>query len=164
MPTQDPQSSLDLMPPEWITHSGLMLDSYRHWLRCDLLERTGSLEADAVALFEAPFVVVSHGTQDDPILNYGNRTALELWEMDIPMLVQTPSRLTAEPVHRDERARLLARTSSDGYVDDYSGIRISSTGRRFQIDQVIVWNLIDVDGTRCGQAATFAEWTPLNSE
>jgi len=30
------------------------------------------------ALFEAPFVLISHGTEEDPILNYGNRLALWL--------------------------------------------------------------------------------------
>ena len=76
-------------------------------------------------------------------------------------LTRTPSRLTAGPVHRDERARLLARTLRDGYVDDYAGIRVSSTGRRFRIEQAIVWNLVDAAGVHRGQAATFDRWTPL---
>jgi hypothetical protein len=66
-------------------------------------------------------------------------------------------------VHRDERARLLERTLRDGYVDDYAGIRISSTGKRFRIEQAIVWNLVDAAGIRHGQAATFDHWTPLES-
>jgi hypothetical protein len=64
-------------------------------------------------------------------------------------------------VHRDERTRLLERTSRDGYVDDYAGIRISRSGKRFRIEQAIVWNLVDGDGHRRGQAATFDRWTPL---
>lgn len=142
----------------WIEHTELLLDSFRRWLGRDLLDSRRSPAEDAQALFEAPFVVVSHGTQPDPILNYGNRTALELWEMDLDTLLQTPSRLTAEPVHRDERARLLERTMRDGYVDDYSGIRITATGRRFRINRAIVWNLIDANRQRVGQAATFNTW------
>lgn len=61
----------------------------------------------AQALFEAPRVVVSHQTQADPVLCYGNRRALVLWEMDAPTLTSTPSRLTAEPLERAERQRLL---------------------------------------------------------
>ena len=83
--------------------------------------------------------------------------------MDIATLTQTPSRYTAEPIHRDERTDLLARTTRDGYVDDYRGIRISSTGRRFQIDQATVWNLIDQQAAYAGQAATFSDWRPLGS-
>lgn len=151
-------------PAEWTLHTQLLLDSYRRWLGRELIPRDGSAEDQARGLFEAPFVVVSHGTQADPILNYANRTALELWEMDIPALLQTPSRLTAEPVHRDERARLLERTTRNGYVDDYQGIRISSTGRRFRIEQAIVWNLVDAAGAFRGQAATFSRWVDIVAE
>ena len=148
-------------PVQFSAHSRIMLDSFRHWLGRDLIERTGSAEGDARALFEAPMVVVSHGTQADPILNYGNRRALDLWEIDLPTLLQTPSRQTAEPMHRDERAKLLERTTRDGYVDDYQGIRVSTTGRRFRIEQAIVWNLVDAAGNCVGQAATFSEVTYL---
>jgi len=154
----------ELLPwqqPDSIAHAQLLLDSFSHWLKRDLLPRNVSRAVQAQAMFDAPFVIVSHGTQTDPILNYGNRTALALWEMDWQTLTQTPSRLTAEQVHRDERARLLERTTRDGYVDDYRGIRISSTGKRFQIEQAIVWNLIGPAGEYLGQAATFSNWTPI---
>lgn len=144
--------------PAWIAHTQVLLDSYRHWLGRELIPRTGSAIDDSRALFEAPFVVVAHGTQPDPILNYANQIALSLWEMELPVLLQTPSRLTAEPLHRDERARLLERTAKFGYVDDYAGIRISSTGRRFRIEQAVVWNLLDAAGNFAGQAATFSTW------
>ena len=145
------------------SHVQLLLDSFARLLGRELISRQGAAEAQAERLFQAPFVVVSHGTEADPILNYGNAAALALWEMDLATLTRTPSRLTAEPVHRDERARLLERTRRDGYVDDYAGIRISSTGRRFQIEQAIVWNLVDAAGIHRGQAATFDRWTPLDS-
>jgi hypothetical protein len=148
----------------WVAHSQILLNSYRKWTERDLIPRTGSTLEQAQALFEVPFVVVSHGIQADPILNYGNQTALKLWHIDIPTLLKTPSRQTAEPVHRDERARLLERTSRDGFVDDYQGIRIATDGRRFRINQALVWNLVDQEGNRVGQAATFSEWQFLESE
>jgi hypothetical protein len=80
----------------------------------------------------------------------------------VPTLLTMPSRTTAEPMHRDERARLLERTTRDGFVDDYRGVRISSTGRRFLIDRATVWNLLDADGKYVGQAATFSKWTFLD--
>jgi hypothetical protein len=144
-------------------HVRVLLDSFARLLGRELMPRVGSVEEQAERLFHAPFVVVSHGTEADPVLNYGNAAALALWEMDFATLTRTPSRLTAEPVHRDERARLLERTLRDGYVDDYAGIRISSTGKRFRIEQAIVWNLVDAAGIRHGQAATFDRWTPLES-
>ena len=144
-----------------IEHSQLLLDSFARLLGRELVSRGGSATEEAERLFRAPFVVVSHGTEADPVLNYGNAAALTLWEMTPEQLAQTPSRLTAEPMHRDERTRLLERTRRDGYVDDYSGARISASGKRFRIERAIVWNLTDAAGNHRGQAATFDAWTPL---
>jgi hypothetical protein len=144
-------------------HVQLLLDSFARLLGRELLDRSGTPARQARQLWQAPFIVVSHGTEADPVLTYGNAAALALWEMSWAELTQTPSRLTAEPVHRDERARLLARTQVQGFVDDYSGIRISKTGRRFRIEQAIVWNLTDAVGNQLGQAATFDRWTPLEA-
>jgi hypothetical protein len=146
----------------WIEQTQVLLKSYRRFLGTELIAPDGADEDQSRALFEAPFVVVSHGTQVDPILNYGNQAALDLWEMDLETLLQTPSRMTAETMHRDERARLLERTSRDGFVDDYRGIRIANTGRRFLIEKAIVWNLVNDDGDRVGQAATFSDWVFLD--
>lgn len=148
----------------WVQHSQLLLDSYKLYLGEDLISREGNAEAQAQRLFESDFVVVSHDKRPDPILNYGNRTALNLWQMEIRTFCETPSRYTAEPVHRDERKRLLQRTAKNGFVDDYSGIRISSTGQRFFIPKAIVWNLVDFKNNYRGQAATFSDWKMLEPE
>jgi predicted DNA-binding protein (UPF0251 family) len=52
----------------------------------------------------------------------------------------------------------LEAVTQRGFIDDYSGIRISKTGRRFQISRATVWNLISEKGEPCGQAAMFDEW------
>ena len=91
-------------------------------------------------------------------MNYGNATALSLWEMTWEELTATPSRLTAEAPNREERARLLAAVTKNGFIDDYSGIRISQTGRRFRIQQATVWNLLGPDDKHYGQAAMFSHW------
>jgi hypothetical protein len=143
------------------SHATLILDSFARIVGRELVARDGTSADQAERLFRAPFVVVSHGTEIDPILNYGNAAALALWEMTWEELTSTPSRLTAEPVHRDERARLLARTLKHGFVDDYSGVRIAKSGKRFRIERAIVWYLTDATGSLLGQAATFDHWTPL---
>lgn len=147
--------------PATVAHVQLLLDSFARLVGSDLVTREGSAAEQAERLFHAPFVVVAHGTEVDPVLAYGNAAALALWEMTWEELTRTPSRLTAEPLHRDERARLLARTRAHGFVDDYSGIRISKTGRRFRIERAVVWNLTDPAGEYRGQAATFGHWIPL---
>lgn len=141
-------------------HAELLLDSYRRLTGKELLAVVpgrGRMEQ----LDEAPFVILSHGTEDDPVLNYGNRMAMALWEMDWEQFTSTPSRLTAEPMEREERARFLAQVTANGYVDHYTGIRISRTGKRFFIRNVTVWNLHDRSGVYRGQAAAFAEYAWL---
>lgn len=59
-----------------------------------------------------------------------------------------PSRLTAEAPNRAERARLLAEVTARGFIEDYSGRRISHTGQRFLIERATVWNLTDAEGNR----------------
>ena len=147
--------------PFVVAWSQLLLDSFHRWTGRDLSARTGSPEEQAQSLFAAPFVVVSHGMESDPVLNYGNRVALDLWEMSWAQLTATPSRLTAEPISRDERARMLAVAEAQGYFSGYRGIRISSTGKRFTVEDAIVWNVLDGRGMRVGQAATFSRWTPV---
>ena len=147
--------------PAIVEWSQLLLDSFRHWTGRELLERTGSAEAQAQALFAAPFVLVSHGTEEDPVLNYGNRIALELWETTWEQFTRTPSRLTAEPVNQADRERMLAQAAARGFIDDYRGVRISNTGRRFQVEDAIVWTVIDAKNKKLGQAATFSRWSFL---
>ena len=157
----DADLSLPFRQAAWVERTKQMLDSYRHWLGHELIDRGGDALAQSEQLFAAPFVVVSHGQQPDPIFNYANRLALELFEMDLPTFLATPSRLSAEPVHRRERQRLLDRTARQGFVDDYQGIRIAASGRRFRIERAIVWNVLDVTGVKIGQAATFSSWHDL---
>ena len=146
-------------PSDFIVgHTSCLVRSFKKWTGRDLLRGNYSPAELAKALFDAPFVVVSHGMQDDPILNYGNRRALRLWEMSWEELTSTPSRLTAEAPDREERARLLEAVTARGFIDDYAGVRISKSGRRFRINRATVWNLLTVDGKPCGQAAMFGEW------
>jgi len=149
------------MAPSTVQWCRLLLDSYRHWMGRDLIERTGSREAQAGTLFDAPLVVVSHGVEADPILNYGNRRALDLWESTWEQLVRTPSRLTAEPVHQAERERMLEAARSSGFFIGYCGVRISMTGRRFRVEDACVWTIMDAQGVWVGQAACFSQWTML---
>ena len=92
------------------------------------------------------------------MLNYGNQAALNLWEMSWDELTRTPSRLTAEMPEQEERARLLAAVTERGFIDDYSGIRISKSGRRFRIAKATVWNLVTERNEPYGQAAMFDYW------
>ncbi len=147
--------------PSWI---GQLLDSYTHWTGEDLIDRTGTLHEQNHRLFHAPFVVVSHGAEVDPVLNYGNAMALKLWEMSWTEFITTPSRLTAEPINQGERAKMLQQAATQGVIRNYRGVRISKTGKRFLVEQATVWNVIDQQQRKVGQAAIFSTWTPVSLE
>jgi MEKHLA domain-containing protein len=147
--------------PAIIEWSQLLLNSFRHWIGRDLLERVGDQDYQAHALFQSPFVIVSHGMEEDPLLNYGNQVALELWELTWEQLVKTPSRLTAEAVNRAEREWMLEQARTRGYLDTYRGVRVTATGRRFLVENAVIWNVVAAGGRVVGQAATFAQWTWL---
>lgn len=146
-----------------------VIDVVRHAaiLRNSYFRRTGKrltpveLKDEAVAqwLDDAAFAVVSHDIQADPIFNYANRTALQLFGMTWADFTLLPSRLSAGPIDREARERLLAQVSRDGYIDNYAGIRVGAGGRRFMIRNATVWNLEDENGDYYGQAAMIPEWS-----
>ena len=144
--------------PSVIFQTAVLARSYRHFTGRDLLPGLFNPAGLARYVYQAPFVVVAHGTEPDPVLNYGNLAAQQLWEMSWDELTHTPSRQTAEAPLREERARLLAAVTTHGFIDDYAGVRISKSDRRFRIARATVWNLITEKGEPCGQAATFNEW------
>lgn len=149
--------------PPWDTpalrrHARRLLESHRRWTGRDLLPLSSDDGENAVGLAKAPFVVVSHGPQADPVLDYGNDAALALWGMPWGDFVRTPSRFTAEAPDRAERARLLDQVTCHGFIADYTGIRVTRTGRRFHIAQATVWNLVGDAAAVVGQAATFDRW------
>ncbi len=107
--------------------------------------------------------VLAHNTDADPLFIYANKAAQALFEYDWREMVGMPSRLSAEAPNRAERQRLLDAVARDGFATGYSGIRISKSGRRFRIEDGVLWQLRDARGTLNGVAATFEHWTQLRS-
>lgn len=106
----------------------LIVASYRRLTGRELVP----LAADpAQALWTARCAIVAHGTEADPIFFFGNRAALDRFDATPERFAAMPSRLSAEPMLREERQALLHRVTRDGFIDDYAGVRISATGRRF---------------------------------
>lgn len=141
-------------------HAELLIASYQHWTGKHLLQQQDGQDLYR-ALYNAPYAIVSHNTDADPIFNYGNLAALNVFEMDWATFTNLPSRKSAQPVDRAERDRLMARVSKYGFIDDYQGVRISSTGKHFLIKEATVWNIVDTQGRYYGQAAVFYNWSKL---
>ncbi|MBJ6611682.1 MAG: MEKHLA domain-containing protein [Candidatus Thiothrix moscowensis] len=139
-------------------HLHLLYRNFRHYVGRDLGGLVWEGESTARVLDDAPFVLLSHNTAADPVFTYGNRAALQLFALDWATLTHLPSRYSAEPLAREERAHLLQTVSRQGYIDNYAGVRIASNGQRFLIQNAIVWNLRDIQGNHTGQAAFFDQW------
>lgn len=148
------------MPPwtedEVRLHARRLLRSYRHWAGEDLIELPGDDDAlRARALFEAPLAVLAHDTRPDPLCVYANAAALAAFELSLADAPAFPTSRTVEAAGRDERGAALARVDDAGLVSGYSGVRVSTTGRRFRINDGRIWTVLDDDGRRVGQAAAF---------
>lgn len=114
---------------------------------------------DAAWLYgEAPFAVLAHDGGADPCFVYANRTAQACFEYDVDAIVGLPSRLSAEAPEREARQALLDAVARDGFAEGYRGVRVTRSGRRFWIEDGVVWSLRRPDGSVAGQAATFASW------
>lgn len=134
-----------------------ILDSHVARLGVELIERSGDPQEDARRLRALDAVVLSHDGAADPVFVYANEAAAALWRMPIAQLVGMPSRLSAAPEWREERAGMLADAAAEGVLRGYSGERIASDGSRFVIDDATLWT---VDGypRGPGQAVVFRHW------
>lgn len=134
----------------------LLAESYQRLTGKALIDNDADdLVALREALWSAPFAIVAHGTEADPIFFYGNEYALRCFEMEFDEFARLPSRLSAEPVNQAAREQALRMVAERGYIDGYSGMRIARSGRRFMITDCTIWNLTDENGGLHGQAAVF---------
>ena len=150
------------------SHVTMMRRSFKHWMGRDLLEvmemsdyenQAGDIIAKRV--FEAPWALLSHDTKSDAVLNYATLYTLELFQLSWSEFTSMPSRLTVESHNREERRRLLEQVSQQGFINNYSGIRVAKGGKRFHLKNAFVWNLVDENRNYAGQAALFRNWKYL---
>jgi hypothetical protein len=133
-------------------------------LIADEIVRHGDAAAQARWLYqEAALCVLAHDTKADPIFVYANRSAQICFEYEWDEITRLPSRLSAEAPNRTERQRLLDAVTRTGFINNYRGLRIAKSGRRFWIENATVWQLIDETGTLHGQAAMFQNWHDATS-
>ena len=139
-----------------VKHVQRLLNSLEKLTGENIIKRTTPKE-DLKKIERGEFVLVSHNTAEDPILNYGNPFALKLWELNWEEFTKTPSRNTTEHDLREKRQKMLKITEKQGYFDQYEGIRVSASGKRFKIKNAIIWNVLNESNFKIGQAAFFNE-------
>jgi Cys-tRNA synthase (O-phospho-L-seryl-tRNA:Cys-tRNA synthase) len=59
---------------------------------------------------------------------------------------------------------LLDKAASDGLITNYSGVRMSSTGKKFRVENATVWTMTNGDGVKTGQAVRFEKVVRLNAD
>jgi PAS domain S-box-containing protein len=139
----------------------LLLASHRRLLGRDLAMEAPAGVDPALWLYEqAQFCLLAHDGGADPRFVYANRSAQRCFEYAWHELVGLPSRLSAAPEAHAERAQLLSSVAQRGCAEGYRGLRVGKSGRRFWIENVSVWNLVDAQGRSHGQAATYRSTTP----
>ncbi|KXZ44265.1 hypothetical protein GPECTOR_70g496 [Gonium pectorale] len=116
------------------------------------------------ALFRAPFALLAHDRFQegvtDPCYTYGNRAALEVFEYGWDELVGTPSRKSAadDPTAQQDRNGLLDKAAKTGLVEGFEVWRVTKSGRRFKIKNGTLFNIMNREGTKLGQAAVFSAY------
>jgi len=139
----------------------LITSSLKKLANIEIVDFSLSLEDQAKQAFNSNYVLLAHNGANEPIFNYANKTALKLFEMSWEEFTTMPSKYSAESDERGKREQFLADVAENGYSKNYSGIRISKSGRRFEIRNVILWNVYDSENNRIGQAAVFDEYNYL---
>lgn len=140
-------------------HAVLLITSFKRLTGGELLPGIKYEEGIGRLLYEAPFALVSHDTADVPVFNYANLTAQRLFEMDWERITGIPSRESAVATDRSAREKLMAQVARDGFMQGYTGMRVSASGKRFRIEDTTIWNLVDAYGHYHGQAAKINRWS-----
>lgn len=137
----------------------LLSQSYFRFTKKSLVPEERDASVAARWLYEeAPFCLLAHNTDADPRFIYANRTAQACFEYNWDEFTALRSRFSAEAPDREERQRLLDAANRDGYITEYRGLRVAKSGKRFWVDHVTLWQLIDETGRLHGQAALIPYW------
>jgi len=104
------------------------------------------------------YVLISHGTQDSPIYNFGNIACLNAFARSWENITAMPSRECVINKSQDEalRIELMKNVTELGFVDgEYRGYRVLGDGKFIKLTRCVVWNCFNDDDEYIGQAALF---------
>ena len=106
---------------------------------------------DLISSFdECILPIASHDTNG--FFNYLNKAALSLFKVTKDQVIGRSTTMTAPKSEQKQRNELLNQVNSHGFIDNYKGIRVTSNGDLFQIEDATIWNVIDKNSHKIGQA------------
>ena len=79
-----------------LVHIRLLVSSFKILTGENILASDCDIDNISREIFFAPFAVMSHGLEADPIFNYANQCVLDLFEMTWEDFIKQPSRLSAD--------------------------------------------------------------------
>jgi len=106
---------------------------------------------DLISSFdECLLPIASHDTNG--FFNYLNKAALSLFKVTKDQVIGRSTTMTAPKSEQKQRNELLNQVNSHGFIDNYKGIRVTSDGELFQIEDATIWNVVDKNSHKMGQA------------
>ena len=99
---------------------------------------------------ECVLPIASHDTNG--FFNYLNKAALSLFKVTKDQVIGRSTTMTAPKSEQKQRNELLNQVNSYGFIDNYKGIRVTSDGELFQIEDATIWNVVDKNSHKMGQA------------
>lgn len=103
----------------------------------------------------APYSILAHNCNDDPVFVYANKFALSCFKYSQDEMLLLPSRLSVAIGKREEREILLNSVKQDGIAYNCTGERIDKYDNNFSIYDGIIWQLKEKKGKVWGQGALF---------
>ncbi|POX64385.1 MEKHLA domain-containing protein [Streptomyces sp. Ru62] len=146
--------------------TALLLDSHLRLVGAPLCPQQWRNAAEAADWLynQAPFGLLAHDTSADPRFVYANRTAQRCFGYTEAEFTGLPSRLSAAPDAQEDRDAFVDAVNRRGFADGYRGRRVRKDGSLFWIEDVCMWDLVDADGHKHGQAAVFRSWSDVPGE
>ena len=86
------------------------------------------------------YVLISHGTEDDPIYNFSNIAGLEAFHRTWEEVRKIPSRESVVLQSSDEKIRisLMKNVTANGFVEGATGIRVRGDGQFIRLVDAVV--------------------------
>lgn len=138
-------------------HALLLNESHNYWFGERLVD-----EEDPglvlTALNRAEQVVFSSGIEASPVFNYGNVKALALFGYELAEFTQLGQQEVVPEAMRALDQQLMAEVKRAGHVKLAASQRVSRSGKLWQIDAGVVWQLKDALGRDHGLGYCFTEY------
>ena len=114
------------------------------------------------AFSNCPYAIASHDTNS--VFNYANEASLQLFKTNWDEMIGVHSSVSASKSSQSDRNKMLKEVARIGFVEDYKGTRMAFDGSLFQINDAIIWNIVDSKNNSQGQAVLIMDHSLYESK